>query len=82
MMARRYFISLSCSYVGMVSLELVTWAISDRSLDTTEGWLGSSHKTLERRAAVVSRPASRMLRSSERIVVRSDVVVSSSSRKT
>ena len=48
-------------------------AISVRSLARMAGWRESSHITFERSAAVVSRPARRMLRSSERIVMRSDV---------
>ena len=46
------------------------------------GRLESSNQTFESKEAVVSRPARRMLRSSERILIVSDVWETSSWRKT
>lgn len=77
--ARRYLMFRSCSNDGISPCKAST---SIRSCCQTSGRLESSNHTLESKDAVVSRPARRMFRSSERILTLSCVCLRSSSRKT
>ena len=80
MTARRYLRDLSCSKVGygessspFLSLSLKAEAISVCKREYMSGDLERVKNMFVRREAVVSRPARRMLRSSERTVDIEDV---------